>query len=64
MKKISIEIENSIVGMAEKGYSLRKIAEKVGVCRRKVHSTIKKEMQSKPKILKVTQDLYVILTRG
>ena len=50
--RISIENETSIVAVAEKGYSLRKIAEKVGVRHRAVHSTIKQnkqKMQSKPK---------------
>ena len=35
-RKVSIEVENSIVALAEKGYSSRKIDGKVGVCNRTV----------------------------
>ena len=41
MKKVLIKVENSIVALAEKGYSSRKIGGKVGLCHRNVHSIIK-----------------------
>ena len=42
IKKISTEVENNIVGLDVKGYSLRKIAEKVGVCHQALLSVITK----------------------